>query len=130
MSSPTELTIKTLKKEGYTVGIVEKYNSFIKIRQDLYGCIDILACRAGEKDILAVQCTTVSNQSSRMAKAMQEPRLAVWLGSGGRFEVWGWAKKGPRGGRKLWEVTRQEIKAPGPLETNPENFNKPIDVPA
>ena len=43
--SPTQRTLKRLReKEEYPlVTIVERWNAFAKIRQDLFGIIDILA---------------------------------------------------------------------------------------
>ena len=42
-TSPTQLSLKKLREEGYTVAVVEHWNSFARIRQDLFGFIDLLA---------------------------------------------------------------------------------------
>ena len=34
----------------------------------------------------------------------------TWLQGGGRFEVWGWAKRGKAGARKLWTLSRRRVK--------------------
>jgi hypothetical protein len=39
-TSPTQLSLKKLREEGYTVAVVEHWNSFARIRQDLFGFID------------------------------------------------------------------------------------------
>ena len=54
--SPTQLSIRHLKENGYLVSVVEKWNPFVKIRQDLFGFIDVLAIR--ENETLAVQVTS------------------------------------------------------------------------
>ena len=54
--SPTQLSIRHLKENGYLVAVVEKWNPFVKIRQDLFGFIDVLAIR--ENETLAVQVTS------------------------------------------------------------------------
>ena len=51
-----------------------------------------VAIRAGEP-VLAVQATTGPNGAARLAKAKAEPRLAIWVAAGQRFEVW----RGPSG---------------------------------
>jgi carbonic anhydrase len=98
--TPTARTLAYLRKAGYTAAVTERWNPFAHIRQDLYGFIDVLACREGE--ILAVQSTTGANLSSRLAKIKAEPRARVWLAAGGKIVVHGWAKQGARGKRKTW----------------------------
>ena len=65
-TSPTQLSIKYLKDQGYTVAIVEHWNAFARIRQDLFGFIDIIALKGNET--LAVQTTTATNMSARVKK--------------------------------------------------------------
>lgn len=108
MTSPTQRTLAKLKKEGYTVRIVERWNPFAKRRVDLFGG-DILAIKEGESGPLLVQCTSATNQSARWKKVVALPALRIWLSCAGRFQVWGWSKKGKRGERKLWQVTIREV---------------------
>lgn len=93
--TPTQRALKLCKEQGWTAGIVEKWNPHAKIRQDLFGCIDLIVADEGE-GILGVQVTSGSNVPARMAKAKEEPRLLKWLASGGRFEVWGFRKLAKR----------------------------------
>jgi hypothetical protein len=109
MSTPTQRTLKALRLDGYTAEVVEKWIPMTRQRKDLFGVIDILAMRPGE--ILGVQTTSGSNLSARLAKARAEPRLAAWLAAGGKFVVHGWAKRGKRGERKLWQVRTETITA-------------------
>lgn len=71
------------------------------IRQDLFGCIDIVAAKPGHP-LLAVQSTSGPNAPARVTKIQAEPKAKVWLATGAKFVVHGWAKRGPRGGRKVW----------------------------
>jgi hypothetical protein len=87
--------------------VVESFNAYAGRRIDLFGVIDIVA--VGHGHILGVQTTTGSNLSAREAKSLSEPRLLEWLRAGGRFELWGWRKVGPRGKRKTWQVRRVEL---------------------
>jgi len=106
MTSPTQRTLARLRKDGWTAQVVERWNPYAHIRQDLFGIIDILAIRKDE--ILGVQATSGSNVPARVKKSLEEGResLERWLLAGGHYEVWGWAKRGARGKRKLWTVRR------------------------
>lgn len=113
MSSPTSRTLERLRKMGGTAQVVEKWIPQTRIRQDLFGVIDIVAVGLG--GILGVQATsgTGGNASARVNKSLSEPRLKLWLAAGGRFEVWAWAKLGPRGKMKRWKARRLEITLDG-----------------
>ena len=54
--SPTQRSLEYLREQGYFCAVVEKWNSFTKQRQDLWGWCDILAIR--ENEVLAVQVTS------------------------------------------------------------------------
>lgn len=107
--SPTQHTLKALKEAGHICQVTEKWNPFAKIRQDLFGCIDLVYCDVRRGAIVGVQATSDSNRSARIAKSAAEPRLKFWLKCGGKFEVWTWGKKGDRGKRKLWTRTVVEL---------------------
>ncbi len=102
--TPTQRTLAHLRKEGWTVQVVEKWNAFAKIRQDLFGCIDLVACRPGM--LLGVQATSMTNVSARVTKSLAEPRLLEWLRAGGQFWVIGWGKKGKAGTVKKWTMRK------------------------
>lgn len=95
------------------VAIVEKYNSFIKRRIDLWGFGDLLCVRNDE--VLIVQTTSGSNVSARLEKMKHIPEAGLWLMSPNRkIEIHGWAKRGERGKQKKWTcrivpVTRNEL---------------------
>lgn len=90
MESPTTRSLKKLRKEGYTCAIVEHWNQFAKIRQDLYGFIDIIAIR--ENEILGVQTTSGANTAARKAKILAHKNYPIVIGSGIRVVVHGWRK--------------------------------------
>jgi hypothetical protein len=67
LSSPTQRTLAYLRKQGCElVAVTEKWNQHARIRQDLFGVIDVLAIH-GER-IIAVQSTSAANVSSRINK--------------------------------------------------------------
>lgn len=105
--SPTSRTLQSLRKDGFIAAVVEKWNPHAKIRQDLFGFIDLVAMRYGE--LLAVQATSTGNIQSRVQKSLESPNLYAWLLTGARFECWGWAKRGDRGKRKVWTCKRVEL---------------------
>jgi|TARA_R100001369_G_scaffold39223_1_gene65274 hypothetical protein len=92
--SPTQRTLKRLReKEEYPlVTIVERWNAFAKIRQDLFGIIDILAIDT-KGNTVGLQVTSYSNISARVKKmensdAISHLRDANWV-----LLVEGWHKK-------------------------------------
>lgn len=102
MSSPTQRTLEHLRKTGcQLVAVVEKWNPHARIRQDLFGCVDVLAIRDGET--IAVQATSGSNVASRVAKVTDSPALPAMREAGWRVLVHGW-RKGSNGRWALREV--------------------------
>lgn len=109
--SPTQRTLAELRKEGYSAWIVEKWNPFAHIRQDLFGIIDIVAIKAGTVGVLGVQCTSMGNGPARVKKARESDYLGIWLDSANLFQVWEWGKQGKREERKLWMLKITHISA-------------------
>lgn len=90
MSSPTQRSLKELRGRGYPlVQVVEKWNPHARVRQDLYGIIDVLA--VGE-DIVAVQTTSGTHVTERVAKITESDALPVLRKAGIRVLVHGWRK--------------------------------------
>ena len=87
-----QLSLAKLREEGYVTAITEHYNTWAKIRQDLFGIFDILAVHP-EKGILGLQVTSVSNMSSRAKKILAAEVYGPWKATGARIEVWGWEKR-------------------------------------
>ena len=88
--SPTQLTLEKLRADGWLVEVTERWNPFARIRQDLYGFVDLLAVREGET--LAVQATSYSNISARVNKITEHNNIGMVRKAGWRVEVWGWRK--------------------------------------
>jgi len=90
MSTPTQRTLKHLRAAGYSlVEVVERWNPHARVRQDLYGCIDVLAVGS---DIVGVQATSGSNVAARVRKLTDSPALPVLRKAGVRVLVHGWRK--------------------------------------
>lgn len=88
--SPTERSLKYLRAQGYRAVVTERWNPFAKIRQDLFGIVDILAVKAGET--LGVQCTSDSNVSARVTKIAEHENTPALREAGWKLEVHGWTK--------------------------------------
>lgn len=107
--TPTARTLQHLRKLGFIADVVERRLPRCFITRDAFGFGDILAARPGV-GIVLIQATGGSgNFAKRKAKILAEPRAVEWIASGGRIEVWGWNKQGPRGKRKTWTLRREDI---------------------
>lgn len=133
--TPTRRTLKRLRELGYLADVWERRvpnmaaglcggckRPKLSRLLDGFGIVDVVAVREGE--MLLVQCTSSSNQASRVSKALSTGALPMLLSVlGVRFEVWGWKKYARRVERRAWRETRQEIRL--------GDFNRlePSDVP-
>jgi len=89
--SPTQRSLKLLRDRGYLVAITERWNPFAKLRQDLFGWIDLLAIKGNET--LAVQTTTAPNMHARLSKIKSLQSAELWMESPNRkAAVHGWKK--------------------------------------
>lgn len=90
MSSPTQRTLAHLRKAGYPlVQVVERWNPYARVRQDLFGIIDVVAVGA---DIVGVQATSSSNVAARVRKLTESEALPILRQAGIRVLVHGWRK--------------------------------------
>ena len=99
--TPTQRTLKKLRAEGYTAAVVEKWNPHARIRQDLFGVVDVIGIREGET--LAVQATSGSNVAARVKKIAESDATPVIRAAGWGFVVHGW-RKGANGRWSCREV--------------------------
>lgn len=102
-TSPTQRTMRELKKLGIKATIVEKWNAYIKIRQDMFGIIDIIALDS-EKGVIGVQSTGQDfNGHVRKLRDEKAQETLDWLSvPGTSLELWGWRKvKKVRGGTQM-----------------------------
>lgn len=72
------------------VAVVEKWNPVCKIRNDLFGFVDVLAIQGNET--IAVQTTSYSNVSARIHKIEDSHALPFLRAAGWRILVHGWHK--------------------------------------
>ena len=104
--SPVQRSLKNLRDRGFLCAIVERWNPYAKVRQDVFGFGDLLI--AGDPfGPTLVQVTTSASAAARRAKIHAEPKAKLWKAAGGMILLHGWAKRGPRGKRKTWQVTEE-----------------------
>jgi hypothetical protein len=114
-ASPTQRSLDYARRQGWLPGVVERWNPHARIRQDLFGFVDLVVVD-DEPGVLAVQATSGANVASRLRKIreLETGAPARWLRAGNRIEVWGWRKAA--NGR--WQLRREpvELDAVQPLE--------------
>lgn len=103
---------KQLEKEGWKVGITEKWQSFFGrksrkgtrgVRVDLFNLWDLVAVKPGEKGVTGVQCCLGNgDKAAHIKKMIANPVLKIWLDAGNPGIIHSWAKRGKAGKRKLW----------------------------
>lgn len=99
--SPTQRSLAYLRKDGWLCAIVEHWNPHAKIRQDLFGIIDLLCLRDGIT--MGVQTTSGSNVSKRVEKIADCSHVDALRRAGWKLVVHGW-RKGGNGRYTLREV--------------------------
>jgi hypothetical protein len=76
--SPTQRTLAYFRKQGFSsIAITEHWNQWAKIRQDLFGMIDIIVLRPGQ-EMLGVQCTSDTNHAARVKKVLANEHVLNW----------------------------------------------------
>ena len=98
--SPTKLTLRHLRDQGYTCQVVEVWNPHARIRQDLFGIVDVLGVRDGET--IAVQTTSASHVAERVRKIAESEHIAAIRSAGWTVHVHGWEKVG-----RKWTLKRE-----------------------
>lgn len=112
-TSPVQLTLKELRKKGIRCEKVEQWNSFAKVRHDLFGILDVAALDL-QRGVIGIQCTDVAHQAEHYKILTVEKWEATldWLETPGTvLELWSWRKlKVKRGGKRVkWEPRIQII---------------------
>jgi hypothetical protein len=99
----TARTMGLLKKQGYRYGVVERYNSYTRKKNDFLGLFDVLAIHSEAPGVLGIQVTAGGGDVQKHIRKMQaNPNLAAWLHAGNECVIHSWALRGARGKRKLW----------------------------
>ena len=90
-TSPTQRTLAKWRKMGYLAGVTERWNPHARIRQDLFGFVDVIAVGNGET--VAIQTTSASNVAARVRKIEDDPGTVATLREANwRILVEGWYK--------------------------------------
>ena len=110
--TPTSRTLAVLRSEAWTVAIVEHWNPYAKIRQDLFGLFDLIALKVGEPGVLGVQCCAGSGHAAHRDKMQASPILPIWWQTGNHAVIYSWAKQGKAGSRKVWTLRTERIYPP------------------
>jgi hypothetical protein len=113
--NPTARSKQYLEKQGFIVCKVEQRVKFPipgkevqgNYLKDAFGFGDLLFM--GNGVIGLCQSTSGGNKASRVQKILGLSETKEWLKCGGKILVHGWAKRGPRGGRKLWSAGEAQI---------------------
>lgn len=109
--SATRASIAFLTERGHVAGIVEKWNPHVRIRQDLFGFIDLVVIMPTGEPYF-VQTTTGTNAPARREKIRElvrlKPPLAELVRSG-RVMLHRWAKRGARGQRKVYTCAEEIV---------------------
>jgi translation initiation factor IF-1 len=106
--TPTQRSLAHLRAlAGEMVGVVERRLPYTHVTVDLFGFSDLVAIIPGIPGTVYVQTTSGANVAARLSKMRNEPiasRVRACLAAGNTVMVHGWARRGPRGKRKLWEL--------------------------
>ena len=109
-AQPGRLSLQYCKKQEWRAQIVEKWIPQTMQRKDLFGFGDIVVLDDQFGSLLVQACVTGSG-ANRVRKILEDCTEAAidWLSAGNRIEVWGWAKRGAEGKRKLWTLKLYRI---------------------
>ena len=88
--SPTTRSLALMRERGYQCAIVEHWNMFARIRQDLFGFVDMLC--VSKAGTVAVQTTTYSHVSERVDKIANHANTPAVRDAGWVIVVHGWHK--------------------------------------
>lgn len=101
--TPTQLSLRHLRDQGWPlVEVVERWNPHARIRQDMFGLLDIVAVDAVYGSTLGVQTTSATNVAARVRKLREAAATGVLLGAGWDLVVHGWKKE-----RGRWVLARE-----------------------
>ena len=101
--TPTQLTLRKLREEGWTVEVVERWVPGANIRKDLFGFIDLMAIK--DEQTLAIQATSYSNMSARVKKIEASEHLTAVRKAGWSIWVIGWRKVNNRWVEKVIDIS-------------------------
>lgn len=104
----TQASLKLLRGRGCSVGVVEKWNPHVRIRQDLFGFVDLVAVLPDGTPFFVQTTTSQGKLAERLAKIRDivtkpgnEPLLAAVRAGRVVIHSWGLRNDHTRGARKL-----------------------------
>lgn len=107
-TSPLQRSLKYLREKGFLVGKVEKWNAFAKVRQDLFGFIDLVALKPshfiGQGYTVGVQVTTMGHKQDHIKKITEHENYPIVKASGWNIELHSWRKL-----KSGWEVDIERL---------------------
>jgi hypothetical protein len=108
--TPTARALEECRKRGWPACVVEKWIPQTRQRKDVFGFGDLLVLD-GAPGSLLLQVTSSDHIAHRLTKIATEcsERALAWLRAGNRIAIWGYAKRGPWGARKLWTLRAVEV---------------------
>jgi hypothetical protein len=91
---PTQRTLEYLRELGcLEVAVVEKWNPHARIRQDLFGCIDVLAIGADGTTIAVQACSgSGGDAAERVRKIQDSDAVGAMRKAGWSIYVHAWRK--------------------------------------
>jgi hypothetical protein len=90
-TSPTQRSLKHMRELGYVCAIVEKWNPHARIRQDMFGFIDVVCIK--DEDIVGVQsCSGAGGDSAERVRKISEHKNWPLICKAIRVVVQSWRK--------------------------------------
>jgi hypothetical protein len=109
-----------LERDGWEVAIVERYNQWAHIRQDLWGMADLLAIRPDRSGVTAIQACgeDIPPHIEKLITGWVDIKkgktygpnkyLPIWLKAGNPFFIWGWRLRKHEGTRPTYQLRQIE----------------------
>jgi len=126
MKGPVARSLNWYRAHGFRAYSVSRWVPQARRTVDFAGFADIIAFCHERKITIACQSTTTGNQSARVKKILAFDTPKEWIDAGNQIQVHGWALKGPRGTRKLWQLTITPITIP--MITESEKELEPAEI--
>ena len=130
--TPTQRTLREMRRRGRVCAIVEKFNPFAGpngIRQDLFGFADILALDSSLGFVAVQSCGQAFSEHARKLREDRAEECLQWLQTGAcgcgvqhaSIELWGWRKVlAKRGGKARVWAPRVQVFGPGDFVDIPD----------
>lgn len=115
--TPTARTKALLEKEGYLVAIVEHWNPWAKIRQDLFGFADLIGVNPQSRTVTLVQTCSDTDHARRRRKVLESEAAAICAKAGVIVSVISWGKRKEKGTNRLTWTPRVEVVRFGEAES-------------